>query len=117
MNPNNPQERKLIEYASGLCANFTESECETLIEKIDNEQFGGPMAIGERVFDLLSCCDASWDVMLKVAGDSTLPMERRINALYMSFGCENCELSEHSDLVNDPKLCDVYRALCDEESD
>ena len=110
-NPNNADEQALIAYASDLCCDFTTEECRTLIERTENESFGGPDAMGERVFDLLVCCEGSQDVMEKITAGKELPMQRRINALYMMYGCDDAELLDYRELTDDPQLGDVYRAM------
>ena len=110
-NPNNAEEKALIRYAVELCRDFTAQECRSLIERVDGESFSGPDAIGERVLDLLLCCDASQGVMEAIARDRDQPMRRRMNALYLSFGCDDGELREASELADDPELGEVYRAI------
>ncbi len=114
-NSNNLEENALISYASDLCRDFTAAECQKLIERIDNEWFGGPDAMGERVFDLLVCCEESQEVMDDIATDKGQPMQRRINALYMMYGCEDADLLDYRELADDPSLGDVYRAMYADE--
>lgn len=110
-NPNNADEQALIGYASDLCRNFTAEECRTLIERTENEWFGGPDAMGERVFDLLVCCEESQRVMEETAANKDLPMQRRINALYMMYGCDDAEMLDYRELADDPDLGDVYQTM------
>ncbi len=109
--PNNLEEEALIRYAVDLCHDFTAPECRRLIERIDGEWFSGPNAMGERVRDLLECCEESQSVMEEIAADADQPMLRRINALYLSFGCDDEELVGARELADDPKLGAVYRAI------
>jgi hypothetical protein len=116
-NPKNQQEGELIDYACGLCSDLTENECQRLIERVDDEWFHGPDALGERVLDLLSCCtDISLEVMERMAADSALPMQRRANALYLLFGCDEDTILENRELAEDDKLGEVYRALVENDS-
>jgi hypothetical protein len=85
--------------------------------RIDDEWFGGPGAIGERIFDLLACCDLSQSVMEETAANTDQPMLWRINALYLSFGCDDGELLNSRELADDPNLGDVYRAICGRDSE
>lgn len=110
-NPDNSDEQALIAYASDLCRDFTAAECRTLIERIDDEWFGGPDALGERVFDLLICSEKSQEVMATIAADKDLPMQRRINALYMLYGCDDAELLDFREISEDPNFGDVYRTM------
>lgn len=103
-NPNNANEQALIAYASDLCRDFTAAECRALIERIDDEWFGVPDAIGERIFDVLVCCEESQRVMENIAADRDLPMQRRIKALYMMYGCDDAELLDYRELADDPQL-------------
>ena len=114
-NPNNASERELIDYASGLCRDFTAEECRRLITRIDDEWFGGPDAIGERVFDLLVSCEESQQVMEDIAANRGLPMQRRINALYMIYACDDAELLDYRELADNPDLGDVYRTMYADE--
>lgn len=114
-NPNNVDEHALISYSSDLCRDFTPAECRRLIERIDDEWFGGPDAMGERVFDLLVCCEESQRVMDEVARDKGQPMQRRTKALYMMYGCDDADLHDCRDLADDPSLGDAYRAMYADE--
>lgn len=114
-NPNNVEEKALISYASNLCRDFTPTECQRLIKRIDEEWFGGPEAMGERVFDLLACCQESRSVMEDIAEDKEQPMSRRINALYMMYGCDDAELLDYRELADDPKFGDVYLTMFADE--
>lgn len=115
-NPNNVEEKELSGYAVELCRDFTARECRRLIERIDDEGFAGPDAMGERVFDLLACCERSRSIMDEIAANKDQPMQRRINALYLSFDCDDEELSNSRELADDPSLGDVYRAICSRDS-
>lgn len=42
-------------------------------------------------------------------------MQRRINALYMIYGCDDAELLDYRELADDPSLGDVYRAMYSDE--
>ncbi len=114
-NPNNTDEQAVIRYASDLCRDLTAAECRVLIERIDDEWFGGPDAFGERVFDLLVCCEESHRVMEDIAVSHDLPMQRRIKALYMMYGCDDAELLDDRELADDPCLGDVYRTMYADE--
>ena len=114
-NPNNLTERKLIEYASSLCCDLTSLECRKLIERVDDELFGGPDAFGERVFDLLACSSEAPAVMHEIAVDRTQSLARRIKALYMLYGCDDAQLLDHRELANDLQVGDIYRAMYSEE--
>jgi Domain of unknown function (DUF4365) len=110
-NPDNAEEKALIRYAANLCRDFTAPECRNLVERVDDEWFSGPDAMGERVLDLLLCCEASQGVMEAIARDTDQPMRRRMNALYLSFGCDDGELREARELADDPELGEIYRAI------
>ncbi|QDT47791.1 hypothetical protein Pan258_18280 [Symmachiella dynata] len=110
-NPNNSHEQTTSQYASNLCDDFTREECQSLIERTVDEAFHGPQAIGERVFDLLACSDRGQRVLEEVASNQDCPMERRISALYMLYGCDDSELLDYRELATDPALGDVYREM------
>jgi hypothetical protein len=110
-NPSNRDELALSDYAASLCLDFTESEYCKLIRRAENEYFDGPDAMGERVFDLISCSSDSIDVLRKVAADVTQPMSLRVGALYMRYGCDDEELLDQPELVNDPQIGDVYAQM------
>ena len=71
--------------------------------------------MGELVFDLLACCEESQRVIDDIATDKNQPMRRRINALYMMYGCNNAELLDFRELADDPALGDVYRTMYADE--
>ncbi len=54
--------------------------------------------------------------MDEIAANKDQPMQRRINALYLSFDCDDEELSNSRELADDPSLGDVYRAICSRDS-
>jgi hypothetical protein len=110
-NPQNEQEMEVISYASALCSDLTESEIHRAIELIDGEHFSGPQGLGERCFDVLCCCHDNATVVLNnVASDKSLPMERRANALYMLYQCNDDTLEENRKrFENDEQFGDVYR--------
>ena len=110
-NPNNKDEKQLMAYASQLCSDLTTEECTRLIERLDDEWFGGPQALGERVFDILVRCDESQRVMEDMAADKSLPMQRRVNALYMLYGCDEGELLMDDVLPDSDGYGDVFRTM------
>lgn len=111
-NPNNPDEGQVVDFASRLCSEFSEAEIRRCVELVDGEHFSGPQGLGERCFDVLCCCyDRAERVLDEMAADRTLSMERRSNALYLLFECDDERLDESSDLRDDPKIGDVYRSM------
>lgn len=105
----------MMSFACQLCGDFTADECRCLIERVDDEAFKGPHALGERVFDLLNCCERSRAVMDEIAMNRKLPMKRRINALYMYYDCDDADLLDYRELADDPSVGDVYREMYGEE--
>lgn len=109
-NPNNKEERQIVKFACDLCRNISEAEVRRLVELIDGEHFSGPQGLGERCFDVLSCCfDTAQRVLETIASDKSLTMERRSNALYLLNECDDEKLEEnHEYYRNDSQLGDVY---------
>lgn len=109
-NPNNKEEGHIIDFACDLCRNISEAEVRRLVELIDGEHFSGPQGLGERCFDVLSCCfETAERVLDEIASDKSLPMERRSNAFYMLNECDDERLEENREYFrNDLRLGDVY---------
>lgn len=83
-NPSNREECELIEFVSEICADLNEKEICRLIELSDEGPFNGPTGLGERCYDVLCCCfETAEPILDKIVRDSSLPMERRANALLM----------------------------------
>ncbi len=94
-NPNNDDERKISSYAYDICETITEEELIKLLRLIDNEAFHGPDALGERFFDIISCChDKAIPIFERVATDKSEPIERRLNALYLIYECDEETIDE-----------------------
>lgn len=94
-NPNNTEEREVIEFSSDICSDISSEELYKLLCIVDNEYFNGPMGLGERLLDIISCClDNAMDMLEKTAVDSSQPMCRRVNALYLIYGCDEEMLEE-----------------------
>jgi hypothetical protein len=64
----------------------------------------------------LACCEESQNVMEDIAADTGQPMQRRINAVYLSFGCDDREMRNARELADDCNLGDVYRAIYSRDS-
>jgi len=109
--PGNKDEAEVMDYAHKLCRDFSATEVRCLVELVDEEHFSGPQGLGERCFDVLMCCDLSEGVLEEIASDRALPMERRANALYMLYGCDDGDLQDYAELAQDGRLGDVYRAM------
>jgi hypothetical protein len=104
-NPNNREESDQSSFAAQVCRDLTLEEIRRLLELCDDEGFSGPQGLGERLFDVICCCfDTAQRVLYEVAGDKSQPMQRRANALFMLFECDDERLEEfHSDPHdNDP---------------
>ncbi len=94
-NPTNKEEAEIIGYAAQICSDLSEAEIRRLIELIDDEHFSGPQGLGERCFDVLCCCFERADTVLsQIASDTTQPMPRRANALYMLYECSDEMMQE-----------------------
>jgi hypothetical protein len=109
-NPNNQEEADVIAYASDLCSDLAAAEIRRIVELVDGEHFSGPQGLGERCFDTLCCCfDKADSILYEIASDKRQPMERRANALYMLYECDDESLAEADvRLRDDPMMGDVY---------
>lgn len=108
-NPNNREESDQSCFAAEVCEDLSEEEIRRLLELCDDEAFHGPRGLGERLSDVICCCfDTAERVLEAVAADRTQPMQRRANALYLLFQCDDDELNAAKDnLRSDTKLTDV----------
>ncbi|MBN1507495.1 MAG: DUF4365 domain-containing protein [Sedimentisphaerales bacterium] len=105
-NPNSREEAEVGSFAATLCEDLSEAEIRRLLELCDEEAFSGPQGLGERLFDVICCCfDAASSVLDSVLRDPTAPMQRRVNALYLLYECDDGELEEaRPDLLKDAGL-------------
>ncbi|QWU15330.1 protein of unknown function [Paenibacillus sophorae] len=110
-NPNNLEEKELMSFAGDICSDISETEIYELLCIVDNESFSGPMGLGERLLDVISCClDSAILILKKTAVDVSEPIGRRVNALYLLYGCDDEWMDE--DLLN--KSYDIeYKDLFD----
>lgn len=102
-NPNNAEERATISFASQICRGLNEYEIRRLIELCDGETFNGPTGLGERCYDILCCCfEIAEPILEEIVYNTSLPMERRANALLMlNGGCQWELLSMSEDLMEE----------------
>jgi hypothetical protein len=118
-NPMNREEGEIIEFACDLCRDLSEEEIYRLLALCDDEAFGGPQGLGERLFDVICCCfETAEKILDRVAGDKAEPMHRRANALYLLFECDHGELEEEKDrLLQDTSLQDVVAWMFQEPAE
>lgn len=110
-NPNNQEEAKESLFAAQTCGDLTVAEIRRLLELCDDEGFGGPQGLGERLFDVLCCCfDTAERILDDVARDKSQPMQRRANALYLLFECDDDAIEE---VHNNPRENDPVRDVID----
>lgn len=116
-NPNNNNELETISFVSHLCSDLSPQEIRRLVELVDVEYFNGPQGLGERCFDVLRCCFETTKVVLEeIASDRSLPLQRRINALYLLFECNDNAIEESfEELCKNPNLIDVVAGMFREE--
>jgi hypothetical protein len=117
--PFNVNEAEIVDYASNLCSNLSEAEIRRVVELVDDEHFSGPEGLGERCFDILSCCfDRAERILYDIASDKTQPMQRRANALYLLHDCDDGIIIEDwRDLRRDSKLSDLYQWMFEDASE
>ncbi|WP_055668304.1 DUF4365 domain-containing protein [Desnuesiella massiliensis] len=116
-NPNNSNERDIIDYACEICSSLNQDELYKLLCIIDDEGFHGPMALGERYLDVVSCCvDTALPMLYRVAENKTEPLQRRLNALYVYYGCDDEALEEAFDEKSyDNSLDDLFEFIFKKE--
>lgn len=112
-NPNNVEENEQSAYAAELCAGLTENEIQRMLELCDNEYLSGPDALVERMFDAIACCfETAERILNAVARDETAPMQRRVNAVYLIYQCDDESIEEaRPELLRAPYLADVAKAM------
>jgi hypothetical protein len=108
-NPNSREEHAVSSFVCDLCRDLSEREIQRLLEICDDETFHGPKGLGERLFDVICCCfNTAANVFDRVARDQSQPMQRRANALYLLYECDDEALDEaRSHLLADRDLKDV----------
>jgi hypothetical protein len=116
-NPNNREEREVSSFAGTLCRDLTEAEVGLLLELCDDEAFHGPQGLGERLFDVIGYCfDTAERVLDRVLHDPNAPLQRRVNALYLIYDCDDDKLDEaRLELFNDPRVRDVVESMFSSE--
>lgn len=108
-NPGNPVERDVMSYVHEICSDLSEEEIRKLIELIDDEHFSGPSGLGERCYDILSCCfERALEVLYAIADDNSQPMRRRANALYMTHECNDDLLQEAVEYIGQGSTSEVH---------
>lgn len=115
-NPNNLEEREIIDYACSLCSDISQNEFERLLELVDDESFHGPQGLGERLLDITGCCyDTAYEVLDSVIYDKSKPIQRRANALYLRYECNDDYLEEALDeLRKDPCTEEIVNWMFDD---
>ncbi|WP_313758855.1 DUF4365 domain-containing protein [Tissierella sp.] len=116
-NPSNYNERNTIDYACEICSSISEEELYKLLCVIDDEDFYGPMALGERYLDVVSCCvDTALPMLYRVAENKLEPFQRRLNALYLYYGCDDEEIEEAFEENNyDNSFEDLFKYMFKKE--
>lgn len=98
-NPNNKEEKEVIDFTSALCADLNEKEIQRLVELCDDEGFS-PRGLGGRCYEVLCCCfDTAESVLDSIVHDKSQPIERRANALIMLNWGDQYELLNASDII------------------
>lgn len=97
-NPNNLQEKKISGYACELCSDLSREEIYKLLCLTDVEAFHGPEGLGERFFDVISCCwEKAERILIEVSSNKNEPIQRRINALYLLYECDYEKIKDDYD--------------------
>ncbi len=108
-NPNNKEERDFIEFSINACSDISSSELYPLLCLVDNDNFSGPMGLGERLYDIICCCfDNVENILVNTALDKKEPLQRRINALYLLYDCDDNQIE--NDFIN-KTYCKEYEDL------
>ncbi|WP_408894424.1 DUF4365 domain-containing protein [Paenibacillus taichungensis] len=112
-NPHNREEEELMSFADDICSNISASEIYELLCIVDNESFSGPMGLGERLLDVISCClDNAIEILKKTAADTSEPLGRRVNALYLVYGCDEEWMEDDKlDKAYDVEYADLFEYL------
>ncbi len=83
-NTNNSDELERIAYAQGLCEDLNEKEIRRIIELVDGEGWEGPDGLVERALDIVAfCVNTALPILHNIFRDSTQPLIRRVNALFL----------------------------------
>ena len=112
-NPNNREERLQELFAREVCRDLAVAEIQRMLELCDDENFHGPDALGERLFDVLGCrFEEAEQVLDTIARDKSVPMARRIHAAYLLCGCDDEVCDERRSVMeSDPELTDLAAVM------
>lgn len=108
-NPSNCDEAEVSSFACQIYEDLSDDEIRRLLELCDDEAFHGPQGLGERFFDVISCCfDTASHVLENVLRDPAQPIHRRANALYLLYECDEDTLEEaYTELMQDTAIREV----------
>ncbi|MGE0638235.1 MAG: DUF4365 domain-containing protein [Bacteroidia bacterium] len=112
-NPNNQKEKSLISYAVELSRKFNEEQIRRIIYLVENEDFHGPHALGERAYDILHAIgDKVFGIMKNIMRNPKEAMESRANCMYLIHnGDENFLMNNKENFLEDIYLRKVYLYL------
>lgn len=115
-NPKNEDEQKIMGFACDMCSDLTKEEIYKLLSVADNESFHGAHALGERLFDIISCCpDTAVPVLELVASNKSEPIERRLNALYLIYECDDENIQEaYKSTTYQSEYADLFKLIFEE---
>ena len=117
-NPNNKEEKEIINYASQICSELDNNELKRVINLTKNEYWNGPQGLGERAIDVLSCNINSLSVAEEILINQDNPIEIRGFCLFYLYECDDDLLMEDKEKIcTKPILKEVYEWLYQEKTE
>lgn len=88
-NPNNKEEKDIIDYASKLCSDLNADELRQVIGLTKGECWNGPEGLGERAIDILSCNENSFSIADEILNNPDFPIEIRGFCMYYLYEADD----------------------------
>ena len=108
-NPNNKEEKSIINYASQICSELEKEELKQVISLTKGEFWNGPEGLGERAIDVLSCNEKSFSVADEILNDPKFPIEIRGFCMFFLYEADDESIIENKESIfKNPLLREVY---------
>ncbi|HEV7241480.1 MAG TPA: DUF4365 domain-containing protein [Thermoanaerobaculia bacterium] len=108
-----PEQLQQCQLAFKLCEGLTEGEISRILKFYDDASFDGLLCRGDELVAMLAPSrDRGLRILDATARDSANPINRRANALYLLYHCDNEQIKEVSEaLQGDNELRDVVNHI------
>ncbi len=113
-NPNNKEEKDIIQYAMEICASLTVDEIKRVVNLVEGEYWNGPEGLGERAIDVLGCNDNSLIILEGILHDTNYSIELRAFCLYVLYDCDEELIAGNKAELKKLNLKEVYDYISNE---